>query len=85
MEALIRKFPPMANGLRKAGMSPREYATFMLAMVQASMVAGFRKSGMIKELPPEVNPENVKFVEEHEAELKAMQAEWEKLSKGMGG
>lgn len=85
MEARIQKFPPMANGLRKAGMSPREYATFMMAMVQAAMVAGFKKAGMLKELPPDVNPENVRFVEEHEAELKAMQAEWEKLSKGVGG
>jgi hypothetical protein len=82
MEARIKRFPAMSNGLRQAGLSPREYATFMLAMVQAAMVAGFKKSGMLKELPKDVNAENVKFIEEHEAELKAMQAEFEKLSKG---
>ena len=82
MEANIRKSPPIANALQSAGMSPREYSTFMMAMIQASMVAGFKKAGMMKELPKEVNPENVKFIEEHEAELKAMQAEFEKLAKG---
>ena len=82
MEANIRKSPPIANALQSAGMSPREYATFMMAMIQASMVAGFKKAGMMKELPKDVNPENVKFIEEHEAELKAMQAEFEKLAKG---
>jgi hypothetical protein len=81
MEAQIKRFPPMADGLRQAGLSPREYATFMMAMVQAAMVAGFKKTGMMKELPKDVNAENVKFVEEHEAELKAMQAEFEKLGK----
>lgn len=82
MEANIRKSPPIANALESAGMSPREYSTFMMAMIQASMVAGFKKAGMMKELPKDVNPENVKFIEEHEAELKAMQAEFEKLAKG---
>ena len=82
MEANIRKSPPIANALQSAGISPREYATFMMAMIQASMVAGFKKAGMMKELPKDVNPENVKFIEEHEAELKAMQAEFEKLAKG---
>jgi hypothetical protein len=82
MEANIRKSPAIANALQSAGMSPREYSTFMMAMIQASMVAGFKKAGMMKELPKDVNPENVKFIEEHEAELKAMQAEFEKLAKG---
>ena len=82
MEAQIQKAPLMANALQSAGMPPREYAKFMMAIIQASMVAGFKKAGMMKELPPGVNPENVKFIEEHEAELKAMQAEFEKLAKG---
>jgi hypothetical protein len=82
MEAGVKKSPIVANALQQAGLSPREYGTFIMAMIQASMVAGFKKAGMIKELPKDVNPENVKFVEEHEAELKAMQAEFQALSKG---
>jgi hypothetical protein len=82
MAAQIEKFPPMAKGLRAAGMTPREYATFMLAMIQASMVAGFQKSGMMKEIPREVNPENVKFILAHEKELQALQKEMQALNPG---
>jgi hypothetical protein len=82
MEASVNKMPVVANALQQAGLPPREYGKFMMAMIQASMVAGFKKAGMIKEIPKDVNPENVKFIEEHEAELKAMQAEFERLSKG---
>lgn len=82
MEASLKRSPVVANALAQARLAPREYGTFIMAMIQASMAAGFRKAGMIKELPKDVNPENVKFVEEHEAELKAMQAEFEKMGKG---
>lgn len=85
MEASVKKSPIVTGALKQAGLSPREYGTFIMAMIQASMMAGFKKAGMIKELPKDVNPDNVKFVEEHEAELKAMQAEFEALSKGGDG
>jgi hypothetical protein len=82
METRIRAFPPIAAGLDRAGISAREYAKFTLAMVQAAMAAGFRKSGLTKELPAGIAAENVTFFETHEAELKAMQEEFERLAKG---
>lgn len=82
MEANVNKSPLVSKSLQQAGLTPREYAKFMMAMIQASFAAGFKKAGMLKELPAGVNPDNVKFVEEHEAELKAMQAEFEKMGKG---
>ena len=81
MEARIREYPPLMQALQKEGMAPREYAKFWLAFVQAAFVQGFKKSGMLKEIPPDVNPENVKFVEEHAAEIEAMQKEFEALGK----
>jgi hypothetical protein len=57
----------------------------MLSMMQAGMVAGFKKAGMLKEIPKDVSPENVKFMEEHEAQLKALQQEMEAASKKGGG
>ena len=58
----------------------------MLASVMAGMVAGFQKSGMIKDLPKElsasINPANIKFMEEHGAELEQMQKELEAFTKG---
>ena len=85
MERQIAQFTPMANGLRAAGMPPREYAKFTLALLQAGMAAGLKKAGMVTEIPKEIPADNVKFVEEHAAELEAMQKEWEALSARKGG
>jgi hypothetical protein len=85
MVAQIKKIPPMMAGLEAAELSPREYSKFMLSMLQAGMVAGFKKAGMMKEIPKEVPAENVKFMEEHEAELKALQQEMQAAAKKEGG
>lgn len=81
MEARIKEYPPLMQALQKEGMAPREYAKFWLAFIQAAFVQGFKKSGMLKEIPAEVNPENVKFIEEHAAEIEAMQKEFAALGK----
>ena len=76
MEAAIKANPRFAGALAKAGLTPRDYSKYVLASMMAGMVAGFQKSGALKELPKElkaVNPENVKFILDHEAELSAMQ------------
>lgn len=75
MAAKIQAFPPMAAALRKEGMAPREYAKFLMAMLQAGFAAGLQKSGMLKQTPEGVNPANIKFVIEHEEELKKLQRE----------
>jgi hypothetical protein len=74
------------SALNQAGISPREYARFMMSVVMAGLVAGFQKSGVLKELPKELQgipPENIKFMHEHGEELQRMQKELEALSKGM--
>jgi hypothetical protein len=73
--AAMEKEPLAAKALADAGISARDYAKFTMAAFQAGMVAGMMKQGLIKEVPPEmaatVNMDNVKFVQEHEAELEA--------------
>lgn len=76
MEARIRQLPPLMAGLRAANLTPREYAKFLLASLQAGMVAGLKKQGLVKAVPKEVPAENVRFIEEHEAELQALQKEF---------
>lgn len=71
-------FPPLAAALRKEGLTGRDYARFMSAMLQAGFAAGMQKAGLLKETPPGVNPANIKFVLDHEAELR-------KLGGGGGG
>lgn len=84
MEAAIRREPLIANALESAGMAPRDYAKFALAFFQAAMIHGMQKSGMVKELPKElqaqVNIENIKFVEEHQAKIQALIKEFQALT-----
>ena len=82
MEAAIKTNPRFMGALSKVGLTARDYSKYMLASLMAGMAAGFQKSGLLKELPKElkeVNPENVKFLLEHEAELAAMRKEMEEL------
>ena len=81
METRIRQYPPLVQALQKENMTPREYARFWMAFIQAAFAHGFKKSGMLKELPPGVNPENVTFMEEHATEIEAMQKELEALGR----
>ena len=84
MEAAIKANQRFAGALAKAGLTPRDYSKYVLASMMAGIVAGMQKSGGLKELPKElksVNPENVKFILDHEAELSAMQKEMEQLGK----
>ena len=88
----IERVPAMAAAVRDAGLSPREFATITMAMVQSAMAAGVLQmrpkdnaDSLVREM--KANVENVRFIREHEAELKqkqdAMAAEMKKL--GVGG
>ena len=73
MSAKIQAFPPVMTILRKEGLTAREYSKFFLAMLQAGFAAGLQKAGLLKTTPEGVNPANIKFVIEHEEELKKLQ------------
>jgi hypothetical protein len=75
IEERIERFPSTAHAIERAGMSPREYARFFTSMMEASMYAGLRKAGLTKALPSNVHAANVAFVEAHEAEITAWQAD----------
>ena len=75
MEAAIKQQPAAMRALTREGLTPREYAKCLMALLQASLVEGFSQGKAdLSKLPPGVNPENIKFVREHKAELEAMQA-----------
>ena len=82
MEQNIGKVPAFARVLEREGLSPREYSKFMLALLQAGMVHGMSQGKVdYSKLPPGVNADNVKFIDEHKAELEALQKEFEALGK----
>jgi site-specific recombinase len=83
MEQAINRIPIFARALTAQGLSAREFSKFTLAFMQAGMVYGFSQGKVdYAKLPPGVNPDNVKFVAEHQAELETLQKEFEALGKG---
>ena len=82
MERGISSIAPMSRALKSAGLTAREYAKFTMAMLQAGMIHGFSQGKVdYAKLPAGVNPENVKFIEAHKAELEAMQQEFAAMGK----
>jgi predicted RNase H-like nuclease (RuvC/YqgF family) len=82
MERAFAQIGPMARALKREGLSPREYAKFTMAMLQAGMIHGFSQGKVdYAKLPAGVNPANVKFIAEHKAELDAMQQEFAAMGK----
>ena len=81
MAARIQKQPAMAAALQREGLTGREYAKFMMAMLQAGLTAGLQKAGALKEIPAGTNPANVKWIVDHEADLKKLQESWGSLMK----
>jgi septal ring factor EnvC (AmiA/AmiB activator) len=74
MEARLKKHPAAMRALSAQGLTPREYAVCMMALLQAAMAEGFSQGKLdLNKLPPGINPENIKFVRENKAELEAMQ------------
>ena len=72
MAARMSADPRIAGALKRAGLAPREAATLQLAFIQAALTAGLLEAGTIQEIPKEVNGANVKFLQDHKAEIAAL-------------
>jgi hypothetical protein len=82
MEATIKKHPGAMRALAAAGITARDYALSMMALLQAAMIEGFSQGKAdLTDLPPGVNPANVRFVREHKVELEAIQKEMAGIGK----
>jgi hypothetical protein len=75
MERKIGAMPHMDDAFAKAGISAREYAKFNLTILQAGFLAGMKKAGQLRQLPPGVSMENVQFVVDHEKEIAGLGAQ----------
>ena len=75
MARKLAAIPHMSEAFKSAGLTAHEFALFETSLMQASIVAGFKKAGTLKEVPPGVSPENVQFVLDHEAEIQQVQKE----------
>lgn len=66
--------PRIAGALKRANLAPREAATMQLALFQVAFAVGMLESGTIKEIPREVNPDNVSFYRTNRAAIGALTA-----------
>jgi len=67
--------PPFRQALARAGLTSREYVTFMLTLFQAGMAAWLVEQHGWDKLPPEIARENVVFYQRHKAQLDSLTAE----------
>jgi hypothetical protein len=79
--AQLTGIPPLALALKTAGITAREFATFEVAMFQASLYYGMKKAGTMRTLPPEASVDNVQFIADHEAEVRRVGEELQSLGK----
>jgi hypothetical protein len=75
LEARLRNEPALAEALRTANLTPREYTKFALALVAARLAHGFLESGVLRSVPAGVHADNVMFVKTHYAEITAVMSE----------
>jgi hypothetical protein len=72
LEARLKGEPALADALRAAKLTAREYTTFALALLAARLAHGFVDAGVLRGVPAGVAADNVAFVEAHQAEIAAV-------------
>lgn len=71
-------YPKVVPLLKAEGLTVHEFLLLAAVQMQAGMAVYAKSMGM-KELPAEVNPENVTFMEQHKKELDAITADLKKV------
>jgi hypothetical protein len=64
--------PALAAAVKSVGLSSREYATAILALMEASIAHAFIKQGLAKQAPPGVSKHNLEFVRANEQQIVAL-------------
>lgn len=71
LAALYDRHPALKRAITSAGMTSREYVTFMMSMFQAGMAAWMveQQGGKLDKVPAGIPHENIRFYQQHRAEL----------------
>lgn len=69
--ALYDAHPGLKRAISSAGMTTREYVTFIMSMFQAGMAAWMvdQQGGKFDKVPAGIPHENIRFYQQHRAEL----------------
>jgi len=79
--ALYDRHPALKRAIGSAGMSTREYVTFVMSMFQAGMAAWLveQQGGKFDNVPAGTPHENIRFYQRHKAELQRIGEELKAL------
>lgn len=79
--ALYDRHPALKRAISSAGMTTREYVTFIMSMFQAGMAAWMveQQGGKFDKVPAGIPHENIRFYQRHRAELERIGAELKAL------
>lgn len=74
MAALYDGHPGLKRAITSAGMTPREFVTFLMSMFQAGMGAWLveQQGGKFDKVPAGIPHENIRFYQQHRAALEAI-------------
>jgi hypothetical protein len=72
LESRLRTHPALADALRAAKLSARDYTKFALALFAARLAHGFVKAGVLRGVPAGTAAANVAFVDAHESEIREL-------------
>jgi hypothetical protein len=68
--ATIEKYPPIANAIKGAGLTPRDFVVMTYTLINSAAAVQMKKAGTIKEYPNSVLPENISFVDKNYEQIK---------------
>jgi hypothetical protein len=79
--ALYDRHPALKRAIASAGMTTREYVTFVMSMFQAGMAAWLveQQGGKFDNVPAGTPHENIRFYQQHRAELERIGEELKAL------
>ena len=79
--ALYDRHPALKRAITSAGMTTREYVTFVMSMFQAGMAAWLveQQGGKFDNVPAGTPHENIRFYQRHKAELERIGEELKAL------
>jgi hypothetical protein len=80
----IEAQPDLVKLMKSEGVSPREFALGMMSVMSGGMWAEMSKSYPQAQMPPEINPKNVKLFQDHPELMQKWEQAWSQGRHGRG-
>jgi hypothetical protein len=75
MAKRVEREPALSAAVKSAGLSAREYAMISLVLFQTKFAHDMSKAGRVKEMPKDILPANLEFIDANEAQVNQILAQ----------